>query len=87
MRKPATVTPARQAREDAGLTLEQVSKRVRRTARYIGQCERAQDFSLVLAEHLARVYNCTLHDFRPVGRPAAGRTKKRTKRTTGGGQQ
>jgi hypothetical protein len=83
------MTPSREARLAAGFTLEAIAKRIRRSARYIGDCERRQDFPLCLATRLARHYGCSLNAFlaiRPGGgtvqRPRAGRRADRPARTS-----
>ena len=58
-------TPARKAREAAGLTPDQVSRRARVSAAYLLRCERAQSFSLPLARRLAHLYGARLDDFLP----------------------
>ncbi len=61
----ATITPARAARLRAGLTAKQAARAAGITPRYLLACERANDFSYVLAELLAMRYRCRIDLFLP----------------------
>lgn len=73
MKTTAPIT-GRAARLATGLTLQEVGERLHRSPAYLGQCERQQSFPLVLAERLARLYQCDLNVFRPgVGQSSSTR--------------
>jgi transcriptional regulator with XRE-family HTH domain len=56
------MTHAAQAREAAGLTLEQAAKRARVSVRYLRHVER-HGAGYALARRLSHIYNCSLATF------------------------
>lgn len=70
-------TPARRAREAAGLIPEQVSRRARVSVDYLPRRERAEDFALPLARRLAIVYSARLDDFLPTRSCGSRRSRTR----------
>ncbi|HOJ22700.1 MAG TPA: helix-turn-helix transcriptional regulator [Armatimonadota bacterium] len=57
-------SPARAAREAAGLTVEQAARAIGRTPAYLARCE-LHGMPLRLAERLAKLYTCRLDVFLP----------------------
>jgi transcriptional regulator with XRE-family HTH domain len=66
-KKPRRKGPllAREAREAAGLTVQEAAKRARVSASYLLERERTSDFPLVLAQRLAFIYQTDLRAFIP----------------------
>jgi len=62
------VTPASQARESAGLSLDEAAKRARVCSAYLRAVERRGGASFVLAMRLARLYSCSANVFLYTGR-------------------
>ena len=71
-------SPARAAREAAGLGREEVAKRAGITLTYLQRVERV-GASYVLARRLARIYGCAIDSFLP---PPGGGTQRK-----GGGRR
>ncbi len=74
-----TDSPARRARETAGLTVGEAARRARVSEDYLLRAER-RGCSLVLAERLSALYGCSLSLFTPKPtkqRRAAGCSGKR----------
>lgn len=80
-------SPSRRARLRAGLDLHKAARRARITHAYLAACERANSFSWVLAQRLARIYGARVDDFLPrpvdVRNRAAGAAGPRSKRAGG----
>ena len=62
------ITPSRQARIAAGLSLEQVARRMRITVPYLRGLEARNSFSFILAERLAALYSVQIDLFLPTAR-------------------
>lgn len=57
------ITPATQARNNVGLTLKQAARRARVGDSYLRRIELHGGASYVLAQRLARLYQCSIHVF------------------------
>ena len=56
-------TPSRQARIDAGFTVEQAAKKIGRAPSGLTAMERKNKYPLHVAEPLSRLYGCKLGTF------------------------
>lgn len=75
------ISPARQAREAAGLSAEQAARRARVSESYLRRAERC-GCSYILAQRLAPLYGCPIDLFLPKPRRAERHPKTRVAATT-----
>jgi transcriptional regulator with XRE-family HTH domain len=75
----SALSPARAAREAAGLSLEVAAAKARVSSRYLSGLERSGQFPLHLAERLSRIYGppIGLSDFLPLPRRQDAKATRR----------